>query len=275
MSCSGRMDERLRGQERRAQAGDADAAARLDAERERTRGSLGSVSTRRLDLLPHPEELRRRWITLALLHGLLGAEELVPPEDDHEVRDFYFAPDWGGGAQTGAFDDIQGERMWAVFHPAGVYLQGFAHEMPMTPFRCRPPTPWPGLFDGLPAGLARFVDEPAFQARLETTFLVWWDAASPGWRTGVTTWHDSRDPDGSEDLLGRVAGPLDLVRRRFNEVYEDQDVEVSDPVFRAVLAHAPLTPELIEALRSGADPELVAAWARELRYGSPWPFAWS
>jgi len=270
------LDERLRDLERRARAGDADAAARLAAERERTRASLAPASTCRLDLLPHPVELHRRWIALSLLHVLLGEGELVHPEDDDDrVRDFYFQPDWSAGEQTGCFDDIQGERMFAVFSAAGVYFQGFAHERPMTPFRRDPPTPWPGLFDGLPPGLARNVDEPAFQARLETTFLVWWDATAPGWRTGVTRWHDDRDPDGSEELLAELTGSVEGVHRYLNACFDERASALRADALRAVLGHETLTPELARALRPDADPELVAAWARELRYGSPWPFAWS
>lgn len=235
------------------------------------------VSTRRLDLLPHPPELRRRWIALALLHVLLDHEgELVPPGHERDLPpDFDFRTEWGAGEQAGIFDDMQGNRMFAVFCPAGVYLQGFDHEAPMTPHRARRPAPWPGLFDGLPAGLAGFVDEPAFEAREQTTFLVWWDATSPGWRTGVTRWHGRADPDGSKELLGRVGGEPERVRRRLLDCFEDQGVELSTPILRAVLDHAPLGPELLLSLRSGADAELVAAWARHLGYGSPWPFAWS
>lgn len=271
------VDDRLRELERRARAGDAEAAARLARERDRAGGPEASVSTRRLDLLPHPEELRRRWSALALLHVLLDREaELEPPGTSGEPAGYLdFRPRWGDDLQAGIFDNGQGDSMFAVFAPAGVYLQGFDHESPMTPFRKRPPVLWPGLHDGLPVGLAEFVDEPSFEARQRTTFLVWWDAASPGWRTGVTSWHARRDPDGSEDLLGRVAGHLALVRAHLNLNFEDQDVELSAPVLQAVLEHARLTPELVQALRPGADLALVAAWARSLGYGSPWPFAWS
>lgn len=229
------------------------------------RQARGRASSRRPDLLPPPAELRARWSALALLHHLLEAEELAHPDDDEgDARTFDFQPAWAEGEEAGTFDDQSGDRMFAVFTPGGVYLQGFSHESPMTPWAHDPPRAWPGLFDGLPAALARHVDEPAFQARVETTFLLWWDAAAPGWRTGVTRWHPRSDPDGSEALLGQVLGDAKAVRRRLEDEYER---DVPEAAVQAVLDHAPLTPALVKALRADVPATIAAAWAAKLGHG--------
>ncbi len=117
---------------------------------------------------------------------------------------------------------------------------------------------------GVPPSLARFRDEPAFSPE-DTTFCLWWDAARPGWQTGVSDWPPGDDPDGSATLLFALDGRAETYQTHAREYFE---IEVSTDIINLIFAHRPLSKEVISSINPDADADDVMRSARAARYGA-------
>ena len=154
--------------------------------------------------LPEPELLERRLLSFALLDSILSPDQ----------RSFEFHPKWSKGERMGAFKDGSGNFFFAWFSKKGAVIRGFDHESPMSPFRTKPPEPWPGLLEGLPTSLSYATKEPAF-ALDELTFFLWNTGA--GWQCGpVKPPRGVRtDPDGASELLSCLGKDLRAWANRY------------------------------------------------------------
>lgn len=151
--------------------------------------------------LPDPELMKLRLRTFAMLDAILAPD----------MRSFEWHPRWGRRESMGAFKDGEGNAFYAWFSPRGAVVRGFDHESVMSPFRRDPPTPWPGIWDGLPAALASVIREPAFVPE-EITFAAWnvgrgWSCGSvkPPPRAAGAGGRAGADADGAKGLLGCFA----------------------------------------------------------------------
>jgi hypothetical protein len=137
---------------------------------------------------------------------------------------------------------------WAiVFTPAGAFIRVFDHESELTPYRNPGHDLWPGLLDGLPTAFHPQITEPAFcdeHGKLLATAVLWRLTTDDTWHTGTITFPDS-DEDGS-DLLDVL---LDDIAEEYltllEEVYE---IDADPAVVKHVLAHRPLTDDIVRAL---------------------------
>ena len=118
-------------------------------------------------------------------------------------------------------------------------------------------------YDGLPAALHSFRDEPAF-SRDSVTFCLWWEAQRPGWRVGVREFLTGHDPDGSEEQLAIYDGDPDTYVSWASGYYEK---EVNRDAVAAIYAQAPLTADLFRLLNPEAQIDAV------LEEGANWPYA--
>jgi hypothetical protein len=215
-----------------------------------------AISTRNLDELPDPPRLRRVCVSIAILDAILSP--------DWQYRYYSFFPRWGPGAQMALMRNGSGDDWRIGFSGAGVVIKGFDHESEMSPFRRRPPRLWPGLYEGVPPALRGFHEDPSFEPD-RATYCIWWDALSPGWRTGVRTFAGARpDPDGSSEQLAILDGAPATYISWATSAYER---DLALPPIVSVYAHEPITRALVAALNHEADADEVLALASEAGYG--------
>ncbi len=138
--------------------------------------------------LPSPEIMKMRLRTFAMLDAIVATS----------TRSFEFHPRWRRGEQMGAFKDGSGNFFFVWFSAKGAVIRGFDHDSPMSPFRKKPPAPWPGLFEGLPRSLSYALGEEAF-ALEEVTFCFWHQGRR--WVPGAAELPRGKDVDGAESLL--------------------------------------------------------------------------
>lgn len=212
------------------------------------------ISTRDLSQLPPIDRLKALTQSLALLDAILAPE--------WAYRYHAFNAHWGAGAALASMRDGSGDELFALFTPAGVLVKGFAHEAPMSPYRERPPRVWPGVLDGVPAALARFLDEPALSPA-DTTFCIWRTDADAAWQRGAIEFPAGRDPDGSGALLALLDGDPHTYRA-WAEGYYERAVDPS--AVRQVYAHRPLTAALVRRLNPAVSLQALAPDIREIAY---------
>lgn len=164
-------------------------------------------------------------------------------------------------------DNGGGDHWDIVFEPAGVFLHAFDHESEASPWRDDPPEHWPGLLDGLPASLARWTDEEAFQFDefFNATLCIWRETGDSAWRCGPVEFDGhASSADGSgwmfgSILEGGVAGYIDHAKYYFER-------EINAEAVRAVSTGAPLTAEIVRTPNPDADFAAVAKIAEVAGY---------
>ncbi len=187
------------------------------------------ISSRNLEQLPAPTELRRLLKSLAVLDAILSPE--------WEDRYYSYNQAWAPGSEMGSMRDGSGDHWFALFTPDGAGITGLAHEAPMF----RPGEPLEGMFDGLPAALAELRSEPAFDA-VNCSFCLWYLDAEGAWRRGALPLPAGEDPDGSASLLELLdCDPRSYVA--FASQYYEVDVPLAS--VRAIYDHEPLCVSLV------------------------------
>lgn len=195
------------------------------------------ISSRSLQNMPNPQQLRRLLQSLAVLDAILSP--------DWEYRYYSYDSAWSEDSEMGSMRNGSGDHFFALFKPAGVGIIGLAHESPM--FRVG--EPWPGLFDGLPAALADLRTEPAFDS-VNCSFCIWHAAGDKAWKRGPVEMAPGDDPDGSAELF-RLLDQDPAGYARFAAEYYETDVPIESVV--AIYEHRPLSPELISTLNKNAS----------------------
>jgi hypothetical protein len=213
------------------------------------------ISTRDMYLLPDVDGLRRLLQSLAMLDAVLSP--------DWQYRYYSFNPAWAAGEQMGSMRNGSGDGFYAHFSPSGCWLKGFAHEYPMSPFRERPPRPWPGVLAAVPAEFAVCLREPAFEPEV-VTFCVWRRYVDPAWKMGSVDFPPAHpDPDGSAFLLAALDGRPESYQL-FAANYYERDVELA--AVEHVYQHRPLTLGVIAQLNPEVSAGELAADISEIGY---------
>lgn len=213
-----------------------------------------SISTRNLSPLPDIEPLRLRMQEMSVLAEVVGIDYQPPPYEFH--------PKWSKNEQMGAYKNGSGDELFVHFTTAGCYINGFAHESTMTPYRTNPPTLWPGLFDNVSPEFASSVKEPAFDTP-HTTFVIWRRTADTAWQTGPVKFPKEAYADGSSDLLSKLV----MTAEEFTEwLEENYETEVDPEIVAAVFAHEPLTKEMLRTLQPEAKPAELVRAVKEVGY---------
>lgn len=215
---------------------------------------MPAISTRNLDALPDVDRLRRLLQSLAVLDAIMSPE--------WQYRYYSFNSKWSRGEQMGSMRNGCGDDFFALFNRAGCFLKGFAHEAPMSPYRTRPPTIWPGMLDGVPREFTSALSEPAFSMN-EVTFCIWRRYSDPSWSHGPIDFPDGDDPDGSGTLLAILDGEPRSYRRFARDYYE---ATVPIASVRHVYNHLPLTDKIVESLNADVAIEDLADDLKEIGY---------
>ena len=193
-------------------------------------------STHDLLVLPDIAGLRRLCQSLAMLDAILYP--------DWQGRYYSFNGCWDDRTSLGSMRNAEGDDYFILFMPAGAVIKGFAHESEMSPYQTQPNSVWPGLLDELPQELKPALSDPALLLE-DVTFCIWRLTQDNAWRRGGITFPNSKDADGSADLLALLDGNPQSYQRWAEEYYEREiDLGAVEQVYR----HEPLTGSLVELL---------------------------
>jgi hypothetical protein len=212
------------------------------------------ISTRSLSLIPPSDALKRLSQSLALLDAIL-----MP---DWGLRYYSFDAHWTTGAYMASMRTGLGDEYFVLFDSRGTAVKGFAHEAPMSPYRTKPPTVWPGVLDQVPHTFADFLHEPAFTIT-DATFCIWRTAKDDAWQRGDIDFPPGPDPDGSADLL-RLWDGVPTSYQNWAEEYYEQPVDLA--AVTHIYQHLPLTSEIVRALNREMTLEASAEYVQQIGY---------
>jgi hypothetical protein len=111
-------------------------------------------------------------------------EAVLSPE--WESRRHSFDDHWSETESMASMRSGGGDEYSIVFSPVGVYVRGFDHESPMSPYAAD--GPWPGVLDEVPEVFRSCVEEPAFcdeDGMPVVTVCMWREAGDDGWKAGA------------------------------------------------------------------------------------------
>lgn len=203
--------------------------------------------------LPEPQTLRRRCQALAMLEAI----DTEAPEE----RYFLFDAHWGVDQDLASMSDGEGNEWSITFTPDGVWLRGFAHDSPLSPWREPHDLDW---LTGVPEQLQSAAAEPAFtgddhdgQTLPLVTVACWWlyghdDADAPGWHpVPLRTLTPTGVDDGSEDLFTEViSAPKDEASTYVLHGEFWRDIHLPEDAIEHVFALRPLTEQVLRRLES-------------------------
>jgi hypothetical protein len=207
-----------------------------------------------LTALPPIAELNRLTKSLAVL------EAIVMPEWDY--RYYSFNSKWSAGEEMDSMRNGEGDVWFCVFSDVGVFLKGFDHESPMSPWRTDPPHVWPGVLDEVPKKFKPYATEPAFSMS-DTTFCIWREHDDDVWCTGHIEWPSEEDPDGSDWMLSILDGDPKKYQSWAESYYERS---ISLELVRHVYEHQRLTDEFVLRLNPERDLKTLASDVEEIGY---------
>ncbi|MFF4631562.1 hypothetical protein [Streptomyces griseorubiginosus] len=190
--------------------------------------------------LPEIAVLREHCRALAMLEAALSPE--------WGDRYHSFDAHWSEGEALASMRNGSGDEYSVVFSAAGVFVRGFDHESPMSPYA--EDGPWPGVLDEVPEVFKACVEEPAFcdDGMPRVTACIWREVGDDGWRTGAIDFPDGHtdDPDGADYLFQLL---VDRSPEAFQEWAEDYyEVPVDLDAVRHVMSLRPLTEDVVRAL---------------------------
>ncbi len=183
---------------------------------------------------------------------------------DWGSRYYSFNCRWSSYEEMASMRDGCGNDYSIVFSAAGAYARGSDHESPMSPYRVRPATPWPGLFESVPEVFRPYLEEPAFSEPDGTpraTICFWREFADAEWQSGPVEVPAQymEDADGAELLFDVLADGRPEAYQRFAEEY--YEVEVDIDAVRHIYALQPLTQNIVSSL----NPDVALADLEEDR----------
>ncbi|GAA3045167.1 hypothetical protein GCM10017562_03040 [Streptomyces roseofulvus] len=214
--------------------------------------------------LPSPTDLRNLCRSLAMLDAILSP--------DWEDRFYSFNAGWADGEEMASMRNGSGDEYSIVFAAAGVYLRGFGHEAPMSPYGSDG-EPWPGVIDEVPEVFKSFVEEPAFTDEdgvPVVTACLWREATDDQWRHGVIDFPAGcADPDGATGLFELLVDRSPEAFQRYAEDYYEVSVDLE--AVRDVYALRPLNQKLVSSLNSDVTLADLAEDMAEIGYPQPAP----
>lgn len=212
------------------------------------------TSTRNLRNFPNIAQLHEIMQSLAMLDAIIEAE--------WDSRYFSFNAQWSSVEKMGSLRNGLGDDLFAVFSAEGCFLRGFDHESVMSPWAKGSSGIWPGVLESVPIEFAAQVVEPAFHMS-DTTFCIWRRTTDTAWSCGEIAFPEAADPDGSGWMLPLISQGTGQYATLAREYYE---TEIPESVIARVLAHEPLSPELVAAFPTSRKFLEVCSDAVEIGY---------
>lgn len=170
-----------------------------------------------------------------------------------------FDAHWSAGRELGWMNSGAGDEYSVIFSPEGVYIRGFDHESPMSPY-AGDGSVWPGVVDSVPEVFRSCVDEPSFAAGgiPHVTACLWRESGDDRWRTGEIEYDGGGgDPDGALYLFSFLVDGTPETFADWARSYFDTPVDIDG--VRHIYAMRPLTPEVVTALNPDVTLEQLTA----------------
>ena len=168
------------------------------------------------------------------------------------------------GEEMASMRNGQGDEWFCVFSSAGLFLKGFDHESPMSPWAKQPPRVWPGVLNEVPETFKSFLTEPAF-SMADTTFCIWRGPEDAEWRTGRIEYPSDQDPDGSEWMMSILDGDPQKYQS-WAESYWERPISLE--LINHVYEHRPLSEEFVQSLNPKRDLRTLAKDIKDIAYPS-------
>ncbi|MFJ7194066.1 MULTISPECIES: hypothetical protein [unclassified Streptomyces] len=208
--------------------------------------------------LPDIPALRDRCRSMAMTEAILAPGS--------PYRRHGFDAHWSPGRELGWMDNGAGDEYSVIFSPEGVYIRGFDHESPMSPY-AGDGSVWPGVVDAVPEVFRSCVDEPSFAAggTPHVTACLWRTTGDDRWRTGQIEYDGGgSDPDGASYLFSLLVDGTFEEYADWARGYYDTPVDLD--AVRHVHALRPLTPEVVAALNPDVTLEQLTAEIAAIGY---------
>jgi hypothetical protein len=189
--------------------------------------------------LPDIESLRRRLRSVAML------DAIVMP--DWEFRYYSYDAHWGAGQAMASMRNGSGDGFHALFTSGGAIVKGIDRDLG---FCAGSP------YEGLPAELKAFADEPAFEPAT-ATFCIWRRRTDDAW-----SWSRVNSRVRLDLLLVPVRGApayLGWATAYYGKAIAPGIVEL-------VFSDAPLSAEILKSFAPDCDIDAVFKDAREIGY---------
>jgi hypothetical protein len=237
---------------------------------------MPKLSTRYLAPLPSPTTLK------SLCQSMAAVEAILSP--DWTSRYYSYNKAWSETEACFEMHNGQGDEMLILFSEAGVIINGFDHESPMSRWHDESPPIekgvlgflkslvnghqkvsvqdiWPGVLDQVPPAFHAFVfGEPV--KSIGTTFCIWHVAGDNAWRTGTVQFPDGDDADGSGDLLELLTGDPAAYHAWATDYYERYEEAALDlAIIQQIYDGTPITKAMAQKL----NPDLTTEDFEELR----------
>ncbi len=150
-----------------------------------------------------------------LMVGLRAAAAIEAMYTDQDwLRRYHYVENLHPGIDPASFDNGGGDEMQILFCSHGVMIKGFDHESPVTPYARDDHSPWPRIFDGVPAPFLLLLEDPTIR-KDDLTFLHWLPAGAKNWCRGPVTF-----PEGEDDGSGWLLPLLPLTAQGYIETAE-------------------------------------------------------
>ena len=200
--------------------------------------------------MPHPDAwkidlhvLERSWRAWATADLILCEQAWL--------RIYTFDAYWARGQSLGKVDNGGGDKVCALFTPAGTAVRGFDHESKASRYARDDFQPWPGIYDGMHQALREALNDPALEPE-DVTFCLWRGQSDAHWWRGLEL--PPGVNDGSDHLLSRLFSSPDEYREWAEDYYE-RPVDLD--AVALLLTGAVITPDLIGRLDPERDAEAV------------------
>ncbi|MCH0539338.1 hypothetical protein I3F58_07145 [Streptomyces sp. MUM 203J] len=207
-------------------------------------------------MLPAIPALRNLCRSMAMIEAVLY------PDGE---RYHSFSATWSRTEEISSMRNGSGDEFDIVFSESGVYIRGFDHESPMSPYVND--GPWPGVVDSVPEAFRGHVMEPAFMhdGDPRVTVCMWRESGSDRWRAGEIDFPDGHeDPDGADWLFQSLTGSTPEAFREWAEDYYETAVAID--AVRQVYDFRPLSRQIVRALNSTVSMTTAADMAAAIGY---------
>jgi hypothetical protein len=187
--------------------------------------------------------------------SLAALDAILSPE--WQWRYFSFDGSWGPNEEMASMRNGSGDEYSIVFADAGVYIRGFDHESPLSPWAQPNLQVVSGLVDEVPPTLRHQVHEPAFS--LEgipcITVCLWREHLESSWSYGVPSDPDLRLEDGGASWLFTELNGAPATYTTFAAEY--YEIEVDEADVAAVFNRLSIDQRLVQRLNGDADYTVV------------------
>jgi hypothetical protein len=191
-------------------------------------------SSSKLDLLPHPTQLKQLCQAIAALEAILSP--------NWEYRYYSYNKDWAKDEECCQMRNGSGDEFFILFGKTGTLINGFAHE---SNFRDKA-----AITKGLPNEFHAFIfGEPV--ASTGTTFCIWNLDAENKWIANTKELKDDNSYDGSEELLELLDGNPASFCAWAEDYYELEDLNAA--LIKQIYKQAPITIEIVKQLNPSLD----------------------